>query len=83
MSSKISVRALSHAWERATGADSIDTIERVYNRTDGGAYECCFPGCSFTRKDPEAMWRHIHGGSHGENFPESFPPADFDAGMWL
>ena len=38
---------LSLAWEAATGADSIPTIERMYDRTHTGAYLCVFPDCRF------------------------------------
>jgi hypothetical protein len=71
------IERISLAWEAATGCDSVVTIERVYSRTPRGAYECIWPGCTFTRKNAEAMWRHVHG-SHGRN---DLPPADFDASV--
>ncbi len=64
------IREISIAWERQTGADSIPTIERIYGRTDKGAYECVWPECEFKRRDPVAMWRHVHT-AHGTN---SLPP---------
>lgn len=70
---------LSLAWEKATGADSIATIQRVYHRRKSGAIECIYPGCEFARKDPEKVWRHVHG-AHGE---PSLPPDDFDMAPWL
>lgn len=69
----------SLAWETAHGFDSIQTIERVYSRTSGGAYECCWPDCEFTRRDAEKMWRHIHT-AHGRS---DLPPDNFDPGPWL
>lgn len=70
----------SLAWEASTGADSIATIERVYDRhADSGAYRCCWPECSFSRRDPEVLWRHVHS-AHGR---DDLPPADFDPGPWL
>lgn len=50
--------------ERLTGGDSIPTIERVYERTDRGAYRCVYPGCPFVRMSAVAMWRHVHGPAH-------------------
>jgi hypothetical protein len=73
------VEAISLAWEAATGADSISTIESVYERTESGAYVCIQPGCEAQEHSAEAMWRHVHG-SHGR---EDLPPADFDPGPWL
>jgi hypothetical protein len=64
------LRALSLDWEKMTGFDSIATIERVYARSPGGAYECVWPKCRFARRDAVAMWRHVHT-SHGLN---SLPP---------
>lgn len=52
--------------ERETGADSIPPIERVYPQAASGAYLCVWPGCKFARRDPAAMWRHVHGPSHAE-----------------
>lgn len=73
------VDVLSLAWEAATGADSVRTIERVYPRSAGGAFQCVVPGCCFARKDPEAMWRHVHS-AHGRN---DLPHTGFDYGAWL
>lgn len=42
------------------GWDSIPTITRVYETTDRGAFICPFPDCGQTRRDPAAMWRHVH-----------------------
>lgn len=56
------IRAHSLAEEERTGADSVDTIERMYDRTYGGAIWCVFPDCEFARRDPIAMWRHVHFG---------------------
>lgn len=50
--------------ERQTGADSIPTIERVYETNSAGNYCCPFPGCEFVRNDAVAMWRHVHGPAH-------------------
>lgn len=66
---------LSFTWEQESGYDSIATIERVYSRTDGGAYACCFPGCAVTRRDLAKLWLHVHGPQHGD----ALPPADFEA----
>lgn len=70
---------LSAAWEAATGYDSIKTIERVYDRRSGGAYECIWPGCTVARVDPAVIWRHVHT-KHGKN---TLPPADFDPEPWM
>ena len=57
--------------EARTGADSIATIERVYDRSESGAYRCVFPGCRFIRRDPVNMWYHLHfGQAHGLSFGE-------------
>ncbi len=71
--------ATSLAWEASTGCDSIATIERVYEQTPGGAYVCMTPDCTFVRRDPEKLWRHVHTG-HGRS---NLPPDDFDPGPWL
>jgi hypothetical protein len=71
--------ALSLAWEAATGCDSIATIEGMYDRSPSGAYRCVYPGCSFARRDPEALWRHVHSGP-GRNY---LPPAGFDYGAYF
>lgn len=61
---------MSVAFEAATGADSIPTIEEHYEVDGGygsertGVYECPFPGCGFRRRDAEAMWQHVHFGKH-------------------
>jgi hypothetical protein len=73
------IEAGSLAWEAATGADSIATIERVYDRTSAGAWVCIYPDCSLARHDAAALWRHVHS-AHGE---PSLPPDDFDPGPWL
>jgi hypothetical protein len=46
--------------ERVTGEDSIPTIERVYDRTESGAYCCPWPECRTVRHDPVKLWRHVH-----------------------
>jgi hypothetical protein len=74
-----SVEAISLAWEKKTGCDSIPTIERVYEQTPSGAYCCVEPGCKIRRRDPRAMWQHVHS-SHGR---EDLPPEDFDPRPWL
>jgi hypothetical protein len=73
---------LSLAWENVTGYDSIPTIERVYNRSSSGAYVCIWPGCRFTRHDPEVLWRHVHS-AHGYNTlpPSGWPPPELDTGL--
>lgn len=60
------LEAVSLAWEAATGCDSIAAIERVYDQTSAGAYVCIQPGCSFARRDPAQLWRHVHT-AHGRN----------------
>jgi hypothetical protein len=54
------VRERSLRLERETGADSIATIERVYERRPSGAIECVWPRCEYARHDPVALWRHVH-----------------------
>jgi len=54
------IRERSLRLEKETGADSIATIERVYDRRDNGVIECIWPGCKFARKDPVAVWQHVH-----------------------
>lgn len=58
------LRAYSLTVEQRTGSDSIATIERVYEQTPDGAYCCVFPSCEFRRRDPIAMWKHVHGRAH-------------------
>jgi hypothetical protein len=65
--------AISLAWEKQTGNDSIPTVERIYDRSDSGAIKCVYPGCSFTRRDAVLVWRHVHTG-HGNS---SLPPRGF------
>lgn len=72
-----SLESAALAWEKATGCDSVDTIRRVYPQTRG-AYKCLTPGCSFTCRDAEAMWRHVHT-AHGRS---DLPPDDFDPGPY-
>lgn len=67
------LRHLSVSLEQQTGFDSIPTIERVYEESDGGAYLCVFPGCGFKRKDATAMWLHVHFGPHGRPFGPAGP----------
>lgn len=62
------IETVSCAWEQATGADSIPTIERAYDRTPGGAYVCVWPGCDVARRDAEKLWRHVHT-AHGTCSP--------------
>lgn len=54
------VRERSKRLEEETGADSIETIEHVYDRGPSGAIRCVYPGCKFHRFDAVAMWRHVH-----------------------
>jgi hypothetical protein len=65
------LRALSVNLEAKTGFDSIPTIERIYARNEAGAppYDCPFPHCAATRRDPVEMWRHVH---FGRKHPLSF-----------
>lgn len=70
MTERDRLEALSLAWEKQTGNDSIPTIERVYERTPNGAYRCVWPRCSFARRDAVRMWRHVHT-AHGT---PSLPP---------
>lgn len=53
-------------WERQTGADSIPTIERVYEQNTRGAYRCVWLKCNYTDHDAAVMWRHVHT-AHGRN----------------
>jgi len=69
------VEAMSLRLEQETGYDSIPTIRRVYDRTDAGAYICCFPDCGVARRDAIVLWRHVHFGPHK---PHPFS-SDFDA----
>lgn len=65
----MNLRELSRQLEEQTGADSIDTVERIYLDGDGRRYECVHPGCPFVRRDPVAMWRHVHfSRRHGLSF---------------
>jgi hypothetical protein len=60
MSERIVVTvAWSVELEAEHGFDSIPTIEETYWVNTNGNYCCVFPGCSFTRDDAEAMWRHV------------------------
>ena len=79
MSDPDAIRQLSIRREVETGADSIPTIERVYERTGDVAYPpserrgaicCCFPGCSFHSLSAEKVWRHVHFSprKHGLHF---------------
>jgi hypothetical protein len=79
------IEAISLAWEAASGMDSISTIERLYDRTPSGAIRCVWPGCSFVRRDPEAMWWHVHDSHPRERGAAvcDLPPADFDYGAYL
>ena len=80
-----SVELLSLAWEQETGYDSIPTIERVYEWSDTGVCSCVVPGCTFRRRDAEAMWRHVHI-VHGKNtlptdeFVDRFKKGEVDVG---
>ena len=68
------LRYVSHELERWTGADSIETIERVYNRNDRGSFECCFPDCGVVRRAAETMWMHVHfSPKHGQTFETATP----------
>jgi hypothetical protein len=76
----VHLRALSMDLEAVTGADSIPTIERIYRRNgpeDGSrpsVYECVFPDCTAVRRDPIAMWRHVHfSRKHGLSFGVTTP----------
>ena len=62
---RIGVIDLSVMWEKATSYDSIPTIQRIYDRTDSGAFRCPDPDCPFVRRDAVAMWEHVHGARHG------------------
>lgn len=66
------LRALSVKLEDETMYDSIPTIERIYQTTDSGAYECPWPTCVVVRRDPVVMWRHVHFGMHGKSFGRTF-----------
>jgi hypothetical protein len=58
------LRLMSVVYEEATGADSVSTIERGYERSPSGIYECCYPRCRFRRRDPVKLWLHVHGRAH-------------------
>ena len=73
------IEAISLAWEAKTGADSIPTIERLYERTPSGAIVCCWPECPFCRHDAVLLWRHVHS-AHGR---DDLPPANFDWGAYF
>lgn len=64
---------LSVDLEQETGFDSIATIERVYNRSDSGSIVCCYPDCRYSRRDPVAIWWHVHFGPHGLSFDARTP----------
>ncbi len=66
---------LSVFLEDVTGYDSIPTIERIYDRTPGNAFECAFPGCKFKRRDAQEVWLHIHFGIHRLSFLLDSPVA--------
>lgn len=52
---------ISVAIENLTGADSIPTIERVYEMDeDERVYVCPWPGCAELCSTPEGMWLHVH-----------------------
>ena len=57
---ELTLLEISLRFEKDTGSDSIKTIEEKYSQTENGTYRCCWPGCQFTRRNPESMWRHIH-----------------------
>lgn len=67
--------SLSVSWENHTGYDSIPTIKRVYPRSESGAFQCVWPWCRFTRRDPFAMWKHVHS-AHQET--TSLPPENWE-----
>ncbi len=68
------LRELSLRLEKETGFDSIQSIERVYDQTERGAYTCCFPGCGLSRRDAAEMWRHVHFSPiHGLSFGVTDP----------
>lgn len=69
------LEALSLELEAETGCDSIPTIARIYEQTEGGSYLCCYPACRFKARDPVRVWRHIHFGSHGHSFGARSPEA--------
>jgi hypothetical protein len=71
------VEALSLAWEVETGCDSIPTIRRLYDRSPSGVYLCIWPGCSWGRRNPEQVWRHVHTVSHG-GVGAGLPPNGWD-----
>jgi 8-oxo-dGTP pyrophosphatase MutT (NUDIX family) len=64
---------LSLELEEETGFDSIPTIERVYDRSDRGSIFCPYPGCRYSRRDPVAIWWHVHFGFHGLSFDARSP----------
>lgn len=79
-SSEGHLRQMTRAWEIATGCDSIATIERIYDTTPAGSYLCIWPRCRFARRDPAALWRHVHS-AHGVDHlpPEHFDPEPYAA----
>lgn len=73
-------RALSERLEKATGFDSIPTIERVYEATDTGRILCCWLGCKFKSLEAEDVWRHVHfSAKHGLSFGVKTPSEVPDA----
>jgi hypothetical protein len=71
---EVDLVALSLWLEEKTGYDSIPTIERVYDATDTGRIECCYPDCKFRSLNAEDVWRHVHfGRTHGLTFGVADP----------
>jgi hypothetical protein len=69
--------ALSVELERRCGADSIPTVESHYltgeTVQNAPTFMCCYSAastmgaesCLMRRRDPVAMWRHVHFTGHG------------------
>ena len=62
-------RLLSQQLEALTGADSIETIERMYWEKEDQRHHCVYPRCVHRTATARAMWIHVHFKAHGPNFP--------------
>lgn len=60
---------LSQSIEDRDGWDSLHTMETSYPKDwETGATLCVFPGCRFRRREPRAMFVHVHFGPHGASY---------------
>lgn len=72
------------------GGDSIPTVQSHYLRDEeSGTYECCYSSastmgqhdCRFRRRDPVAMWRHVHFTGHGLTWADCRTPEQAKAAL--